>query len=234
MVKTISQLKSGVIFIGLIALLSGCGGGGSDAPSGSIGLAYPSCSLGVNGTNDVAGCWISEACGSGGETGATYNAEGVRYLADITQDSSGVNGAIEHYYMRYNNDRCEGEPFALLDMKQELANQGFEVVQTYEIPGFEVCTDQADLSNDPASIACTAIDITNDAKPLGQTTGSVSVGFGAYDDGIVNSRLCLTGNTYKGFDPADASDFAIGIDIGLLDVRNTDLDYLNCMTRFYP
>jgi len=227
------QLASISCLAGLVLLVSGCGGG-----SGSTGVTiepiYPNCNLDIVGTDNIAGCWVSEVCGSGGITDETWGAQGVRYLAWISEEriSSTVTGAVEHYYLRYNNEQCTGTPFAIMNQQHELAKQGFEWVMNYEIPGFETCTDRADSADSPASILCTAVDLKTDFRRLGVSPGGESMAFGAYDTSMINSRLCLSGNMYTGFNPADADDFGIGPTGSM--TRGTELDYLNCLTRFTP
>jgi len=226
------------ILIVLILLLSGCGGGGGGNKNKGVGgttrLLYPDCSLGVNGTDGLAGCWVSEACGTGSDVEETWAAQGVRYLSRISEDQviPTVQGSIEHYYLRYNNDQCAGTPFAIVDQQKILAIQGFEWIVQYQIPGFETCTDRADTAITPTSILCTALDLASAFRPLGATSGGESTAFGAYDDAIIENRLCMSGDMYTGFDPADVDDFSIGPTD--LTTRGTDLDYLNCLTRFSP
>ena len=226
-----------ILTAALALLLSGCGGGGGNKDEGfggTISLLYPDCTLGVSGTGGLAGCWVSEACGTGSDVEETWNAQGVRYLSRISEDqvSPTIQGSVEHYYLRYNNDQCAGTPFAIVDQQKVLFDQGFEWIMQYQIPGFETCIDRADTAITPAPILCVALDLASAFRPLGATSGGESMAFGVYDDAIIDSRLCLSGDIYTGFDPTNVDDFGIG-PTGLT-TRGTELDYINCLVRFSP
>jgi len=237
MKKTIFQsIRFTAVTTCLILFLFGCGGGSSGGSVRSAGLSYPDCNIDLTGTDSLAGCWVSEVCGTGGETEEVWDAQGVRYLAWISEDqvSPTTKGVIEHYYLRYNNDQCTGEPFAIADFQEILADTGFESMMEYEIPGFETCTDLADSAMTPAPIACTRLNLFSDFRPLGAAPGGIGVAtsVGTYDDGIISTRLCFGGGMYPGFDPENANDFGINHALDPSVQLPTELNYLNCLTRF--
>ncbi|MCF6256198.1 MAG: hypothetical protein L3K25_07840 [Gammaproteobacteria bacterium] len=221
---------------GLVLLLSGCGGGGGSG--NTAGLNYPDCSIGLTGTDSLAGCWVSEVCGTGGETEEVWGAQGVRYLAWISEEqvSPTIKGSIEHYYLRYNNNQCTGQPFAIADFQQILANEGVESIMEYDIPGFDTCTDLADTAITPTPIACTQLNLFSDYRARGSAPGGIGVetSIGTYDDGIIDTRLCFGGGMFPGFNPDNANDFGIGHALNPSVMLPTELDYLNCLARFTP
>lgn len=206
-------------------LLTACGGGSS--PPGTNVVGYPDCRLGVGGTDDLAGCWVSERCATNLEPGTPFrSARGLEY---ITQDDTipNISGSIYPYVLGYDTPDCSGKPTSILDITALAKSEKTDISMTYEVLGYALCGD----ANDPYAedTSCVRMDVASfyqyDGREPLTSNGDV------YYLADVQARLCLNVGNYNFDDEAQG-----GINPGWTTIDDPELDVSSgaCLVRFTP